>query len=566
MLNELYIKNFAIIDDLRIGFSSGLTILSGETGAGKSIIINAINLLLGNRASSKLIRTGAEFAEIEGIFTIDPLHPLAAHLKENHYDAANELIIRRIISSKDRHRIYINDRSATIQLLKTVTQNLVGITSQHAHQGLLQEEQQLDILDRYADLHPLRGALKQQYQQLLPLLEHLKQLESQKMHQDERRELLRYQKNEILSAALQPDEDGALEKRRHQLKNAESLQEHISRSLSILYSSDGAVMERLKEIQKTIEAAAALDETLSPLSQQVAESLFQLEEVVYELQSRASSPPMDPQELESIEDRLYLLQRLKKKYGGSLQAIIDYLDRIDAELGTLEGIDDRIGETASQVEAMQTQLKKLALRLSEKRQHAAQQMRKQVVEELAHLQMPQTEFQVGFTTNRTHSDSPAGMRIEDAVIGESGIDQISFLIAPNVGEPPKPLKSIASGGELSRVVLALKIISAESDAVETVIFDEVDAGIGGGVAENIGQKLSALSKYHQVICITHLPQIAKFGKQHYKIEKKVARGRTHTTIAALDEKKRLQEIARMLGGVKITQATLNHARDLLQST
>jgi DNA repair protein RecN (Recombination protein N) len=475
------------------------------------------------------------------------------------------LFVRRIISSKDRHRIYINGRAATIQLLKTVTLNLVGIASQHAHQGLLQEDQQLHMLDQFAGLQPLRGTLASQYHQLLPLIQHLKLLESRKMQQNERKALLEFQKKEITEAALEPDEDVRLEKKRFRLKNAETLQQHLSQSVNALYSADGAILERLIDTQKIIEKAAELDDALTKVSQQMADAIYRLEDMAHELQSRFDGAAMDPKALESIEDRLYLIHRLKKKYGGSLASVFDYLDRIEEELSGVERIDDEIAEASSQIETLQTQLQELARDLSVKRMRAAREMRTRVIAELAQLKMPKTEFQVSFESKSMAPDSLPEIAIDGKIIGETGIDNISFLIAPNVGEPPKPLKSIASGGELSRVVLALKIILAETDAVETVIFDEVDAGIGGGVAETIGQKLSMLAKYHQVLCITHLPQIAKFGGHHFKIEKIVANGRTHTTIAPLNEKHRLQEIARMLGGVKITTATLNHARDLLQN-
>jgi DNA repair protein RecN (Recombination protein N) len=566
MLHELYIKNFAIIDDLRIRFSAGLTILSGETGAGKSIIINAINLLMGNRASSKLIRTGEDIAEIEGLFAIHSASGIAALLKANDFDSSEELIIRRIISRKERHRIYINGRLATIQLLKTITQNMVAIASQHAHQGLLQEEQQLEILDQYAGLHPLRQSLADLYHRLIPMIRHLKKLEVQKTQQIERKELLEYQKKELLEAAPQPGEDDKLEKRRSLLKNAETFHKLISQCITTLYSSDGAIMERLKETQKDLAKAAELDDSLALAKTQVAETIYQLEDVILELQSYANNAMMDPKELETIEDRLYALHRLKKKYGGSLSEVITYLDTIDKEIGVVEKIDSTIAETASQIDTLQTQLGELAISLSLKRKQAAKTLRMKVIEELAQLQMPNTEFQVHFQSEAAAVASSPGHIYRDMNIHDSGIDSLSFLIAPNVGEPPKPLKSIASGGELSRVVLALKIILAETDAVETVIFDEVDAGIGGGVAEIIGQKLSTLAAYHQVICITHLPQIAKFGRHHFKINKKVANGRTLTTISPLNKQLRLKEIARMLGGVNITQATLDHARDLLQKS
>ncbi|MFC1489121.1 DNA repair protein RecN [Thermodesulfobacteriota bacterium] len=563
MLQELSIRNFTIIDDLQISFSNGLTILSGETGAGKSIIINAVNLLLGSRASAKLIRTGAETAELEALFHIARSSRISEIMEENGLDASEGLLIRRIISRTNRHKNYINGRLCTIQQLNSITKNLASISGQHTHQGLLQEEQHLMILDQFGNLTPLRGEVYACFHEIEPLIQKLKNLGDLRDRQTEHLKLLEFQKKEIIEAALTPGEDAALEREKVRLKNAEALYQTIHDSIEQLYSAQGAIVERLFEVKKNLEKACQIDPELSPKAEKITETTFHIEDIAEELRTYLGNLQVDENRLEEIEERLDTLSKLKRKYGKSIKDVLWHLESIDHELSNLKNISETITKTEERISKLHEKLSRLAIKLSKKRKQMAEMLSKKVVKELSSLEMSDTKFHVSLQTIPAGDHTDPYLVIEGNATSETGIDRSTFLIAPNVGEPLKPLSHIVSGGELSRVVLALKAILAKTESVETIVFDEVDAGIGGSVAEVVGKKLSSLARHHQIICITHLAQIAKFGDYHFRISKKVSRGRTQSLINLLDETERIKEIARMLGGEKITQATLDHAHEML---
>jgi DNA repair protein RecN (Recombination protein N) len=565
MLQELSISNFAIIDDLRISFSGGLTILSGETGAGKSIIINAVNLLLGSRAAATLIRSGQETAELEALFHIKDQPGIVQIMKKNGYDPAEGLLIRRLISRKDRHRIYINGRLATIGLLNLITENLASISGQHVHQGLLKEEQQLAIIDQFGGLTPERNSVYRCFHEIAPLMRDLNDLKAKKDRQTEHIRLLEFQKKEILDAELIPGEDAALEQERIRLKNSEALFQTARDSIEILYDSQGAVVEQLSLVKTNLEKAALIDPLLGSSAKRISEMAFNVEDIAEELRTYLKKIEMDESRLGDVEDRLDVINKLNRKYGGSLDAVFLRLESMEQELLNLESLAEDISGAEKRLSILHNRLVELTTTLSQKRKKTAKILAESVEKELASLKMPQTKFQVFFRTVPADISNDPYLTVEKNVAYETGIDQAVFLIAPNVGEPLKPLSHIVSGGELSRVVLALKAILAQTEAVETIVFDEVDAGIGGGVAEVVGKKLSTLAKRHQIICITHLPQIAKFGDHHFIISKHVSDGRTKTSINCLSIPERIDEIARMLGGEKITQATLDHAREMLKS-
>ncbi len=565
MLQELAIRNFAIIDDLKISFPGNLTVLSGETGAGKSIILNAVNLLLGSRAKATLIRTGAEVAELEALFQIAPKSDVANIMEKHGYDASEGLLVRRLISRSDNNRIYINGRLSTMQILNSITENLASISGQHAHQGLLKEDQHLLILDQFGGLISLREEVFQCFHKTLPLIEKLHNLTSTKEKQAERIELLEFQKKEITEASMTLAEDAALEKERTILKNGEALYQSVNGSIEELYSAQGSIVERLVEVKKNLEKAGRIDSQLTLKAEGVAGVTFNLEDMVESLRTYLKTIQIDEKRLEAVEDRIDTLQRLKRKYGGSIEAVFKHLDSISQELSGIENISGTIADTEKELLILHKKFVQLAETLSGKRKETAKILAKKVVTELDSLEMAKTRFQISLKNIPADEKSYSHLVVNGNLLTETGLDRATFLIAPNIGEALKPLASIASGGELSRVVLAMKAILAETDSVETVVFDEVDAGIGGGVAEVVGKKLSCLADHHQVICITHLPQIAKFANQHFCISKSVSDGRTSTSINPLNEKDRLKEIARMLGGVEITQATLDHAREMLET-
>jgi DNA repair protein RecN (Recombination protein N) len=565
MLKELSIKNFTIIENLHICFSDGLTILSGETGAGKSIIINAVNLLLGSRASAKLIRTGVETAELEALFKITPESRVFKILDEQGSKASEELLIRRIISRGDRHRIYINGHLATIQMLNQATENLASISGQHAHQGLLKEDLQLMIIDQFGGLTPIRNKIYRLFHKIVPLIQKLRKLNNIRDRQAEHINLLEFQKKEILDASIKHREDASLEQEKIRLKNGEELYSAVYSSIEDLYSAKGAVVERLVEVKKNLDKATAIDPELTPRAKELSEATFRIEDIAEELRTYLKIITIDDKRLEEVESRLDILTRLKRKYGGTLEAVISHLETIDQDLSGIENISGQINDIETKLSELHRELSGLSLELSSKRSQTAKLLAKKVEKELASLRMSGTKFKISLQTIPANDNSDPHLVVKANTINETGIDQANFLIAPNVGEDLKPMASVASGGELSRIVLALKAILAEKGSVETLVFDEVDAGIGGSVAEAVGKKLSKLARYHQIICITHLPQIAKFGDNHFRITKNVSHGRTITSINPLNEKDRIKEIARMLGGMEITKTTLDHAREMLKS-
>ncbi len=564
MLQELAIKNFAIIDDLRIHFAEGLTILSGETGAGKSIIINAVNLLLGSRATAKMIRTGEDTAEVEALFLLQADSPTARKLAEQGYTATKELLVKRIISAGNRHKVYINGSLATMQALQQITTNLASISGQHAHQHLLKEDSHLLILDRFAGLDPLRREVEDAFGRLLPLLKERDRLQALQQRRQDQMDLLTFQKTEIESAAPAPGEDSRLENEKKRLKNANELYSLVHHCLEGLYDAQGSVIEQLATVRKSLEDAGRLDENLEARLQTATDLEARLEDLVADLRHYRDTVHLDEGRLDEVEERLDLLVRLKKKYGPTIEEVLARLHAIEAELAGLENIGGEIEKTEAAIADCHAGLSRSARKLSRQRQQAAQTFSQRLEAELDRLKMEGTRFDIVFSSTPADDRTDPFLTVDGRQVQETGLDRVVFHIAPNPGEALKPLAAIASGGELSRVILALKALLADRESVETVVFDEVDAGIGGETAEIVGKKLQELAACHQLVCITHLAQIAKFGRHHYKIEKQVEAGRTTTRITPLAAQERIREIARMSGGEEITATTLAHAEEMLQ--
>lgn len=562
MLSELAIKNFAIIDDIRISFSRGFSVLTGETGAGKSIIIEAVNLLLGGRAASDLVRTGEKIAELEATFDIEPGSPAALIMADQDMDPNEGLMIRRVISASGKHKVYINSRQSTMQLLKQVTCNLAGISSQHAHQSLFNEENHLSILDRFAKTQTLAAEVRHLYNALNPLVRQIHELRAGADQTDQENDFLKFQIDEIKAANIRADEDETLQKERLRLKNGTEILTCVTSAVDELFSRENAILERLGRIRNDLEKRSALDPALVQIAGKASQALFDLEDLAEELRIYTSRIDLDPEHLDRTEERLDLIQRLKRKYGGTLEQLFKRYADMQSRLEQTGNVEQRIARLEKEAEEIAATLREKAMTLSEKRKAGAETLGHLAEKELGELEMGNTRFVVFL--GHIPADETGYFTVDKRLISPTGMDRVSFLISPNPGEEPRPLSRIASGGELSRVVLALKAILSRTEALGTLVFDEVDSGVGGKTSDKVGKKLRALAETYQVICITHLAQIARFGTSHFRIEKKVHNGRTATAITPLaDMESRVAEIARMIGGEKITSTTLAHAREML---
>ena len=565
MLNELSIKNFAIIDDIRISFADGFSVLTGETGAGKSIIIEAVNLLLGSRASSDLVRSGCDHAELEAFFDIDDQSGAAEIMQKQGMDASEGLMLRRIIAATGKSRVFINSRQSSLDLLKQLTADLAGVSSQHAQQGLLKEENHLQILDEFAGTTTLRDEVRNCYHKLVPLKKEVLELQAALDKKTQEQELINFQLNEIRDAAILPNEDEELEKKRQSLLNASKIFESVNRSIHELYDKEDSLMEKMAIIKNDLEKAAAVDEALQAVSQQISGTLYEFQDMVQELRRISSAIDLDPESLEIAEQRRDLLAKLKRKYGGTLEAVFQKAEYLEGRLTETKDIESRIENCQADIKLLLKELTDKAVHLSELRKTKAQDLIFGAAKELQSLEMGKARFDVSFS-RRPPKDEEDISTHEGEKIGPDGVDKIAFLLSSNPGEDPKPLSKIASGGELSRIVLALKAVLSGTKSLETLIFDEVDAGIGGAVSEKVGLKLKQLSSTQQIICITHLAQIAKYAENQFRISKAVEDGRTYTTIVPLaSESERIEEIARMIGGANITDATRLHAQEMLMS-
>ena len=552
MLSEIAIKNLAIIDDIRIRLESGLNILTGETGAGKSIIINAINIILGDRANSRVIRTGENFAEIEAEFIINNDKLTKKVLDANGFNSKDGLIVRRIISSNNRHKIYINGRLSTSQTLKEITKGLASVSGQHEHQSLLDEKNYIFLLDGFAGLNSKRKKLSDFYHEILSFEEKIKDLKSEKSEFEKNAELLDFQKKEIEEAFLMdPEEDSLLANELKIMRNAKKLKEISEKSSSLLYSGNNSVSETLALIKKDLSTASAIDENFFSFMSQLESVYEEISDMGRSILEYTDRLETDENTILIKEERLELINRLKHKYGGNISAILDHYSKISDITSDMGELDIFISSMEEDLNEKRSVYFSFAEKLSLKRKKAAKVLETEISSSIKELDMPYARFYVKI-------DSDSGR------LSESGIDRVMFFISPNPGEEPKPIMDTASGGELSRLILAIKSSTAESDNVSTIIFDEADAGIGGQAAEKTGEKIKKISKNTQVICITHLPQLAKFADHHYYIEKNVENNRTRTSIKYLSAEERIQEIARMISGDNFTETALTNARELIE--
>lgn len=562
MLLELHIENLAIIDKLRIDFTEGLNVLTGETGAGKSIIINALNLILGDKATHDVIRSHEEEGLIEALFDISANPQVSQWLRDQGIETEDNLVIKRVLSRKERGRIYLNGQLATKQMASRIGEELLNIYGQHQHQVLRKVENHLDILDEFGGMLSLRAAFQEAYREIKGIEKRLRELRAEQERAERERELWIFQVKEIEAAHLRTGEEEELTRDRNLLKNAQRLMQLAQTCDQVLYSDGDSLVERLGKVEQDMEALTELDPSLSQLKGTISSALLQLEEASAELKGYISKIDLDPNRVEEIELRIDEIQRLKRKHkASSVEEILAYKEKIEQ---ALQGVAD-LGAEIARLERTRKEgggkILELTRKLSEGRRTAVSQLKREVEDELATLGMQRTTFEVGMKAISPGGDS---LEIEGTIIGPRGGEEIEFLISPNVGEEPRPLSKIASGGELSRIMLAIKKILTKGGVDQTLLFDEVDAGIGGEAAEVVGSKLRDLARYHQILCVTHLPQIAAFGQTHYRVTKGEVSGRTVTSVERLRDEMVVEEIARMLGGKGITDTTRAHAEEMVR--
>jgi DNA repair protein RecN (Recombination protein N) len=554
MLRELRIKNFTIIDDLSIKFETGLNVLTGETGAGKSIIVDAIGIILGDKASPDMIKTGSKESSIEAYFD-NKNHPL---LKELEIDSDDGIIIRRNISSHGKGRAYINDTSVSLQTLAVIGESLIDIHGQHEHQGLLKKDSHLFFLDAFAGLIEDAASLQVLYNEVISLRNRVNELKERIRERSQRIEFLRFQINEIDSANLRHGEKEAIEEEMKILLNLSKLKESSETAYRLLYDSEGACLEQMSNAASRIRDMVNFDPGAKGILDIVESAIPQIEDAALLLRKFKDKYDIDPQKLSEIDERLDLIKRLEKKYGEGIDEILRYKSNAEEELKGLVTAEEQQETFEAGLNAKYNELKAMAEGLSQKRKAIAKSMEKMVVSELHELGFQKADFKVDIK--------------KKDIVTAIGIDDVEFLFSANPGEPPKPLIKVASGGELSRIMLALKCIEiqktedrrqkTDKKSNKTLIFDEVDAGIGGITAQHVGNRLKAISNNYQVICITHLPQIAAMADNHLKVEKVMGKDVVKVGIEPLSGSKRQDEIARMLSG-KITDMSLKHAKELL---
>jgi DNA repair protein RecN (Recombination protein N) len=552
LLSELSIKNFAIIETLSISFEKGLTVLSGETGAGKSIIIDAIHLLVGGRGSAEFVRHGEEKAEIEGLFQLDDGHPCFLKAREFGIEIEEGMVVlKRDISRAGKSVCRVNGKLVTISTLREIGSALVDIHGQHEHQELMDETHHLLLLDQFG-INEIASSLEEyqtifhRYEQTLNKLKHLSENEQQTAH---RLDLIQFQLDEIQNANLKLNEDEELFEEKRKLSNFERIFETIQSSYAALQGEQKG-LDWISLVMGNLESAAALDTAYQPIFESVSNSFYMLEDATRTLRNELDHLEYDPERLNVIEERLTEINQLKRKYGNSIVEILEYAAKIEEEIETLQNKETHIDQLEKDLSSLRKDLNLEAKQLTDIRKKWAEKLTKLIHKELKELYMAKTVFQIRFASGGHYT--------------KNGTDKVEFYITTNPGEPLKSLSKIASGGELSRIMLALKSIFSKHQGVTSIIFDEVDTGVSGRVAQAIAEKIYKVAIDSQVLCISHLPQVAAMADTHLLISKITKNGRTKASVAFLTDEEKIKEIGRMISGVEITDLTKKHAEELLQ--
>lgn len=552
MLRNLQVRDFAIVDRIEIEFDDGMTVLTGETGAGKSILVDSLGLVLGERGSAQLVRDGAKRAEFAADFDVAKLEAARDWLTEHALDQDNECLLRRVVSAEGRSRAFINGNPVPLAQLKTLGEKLLDIHGQHFHQSLGHRSIQRDLLDHFAGLQKQRQRTETHYTEWQELASHLQQLREAESDRASRLDLLRFQIQELETLGLSPGEVDELSVERQKLQHSDRLAEGVNHALLRLFDDEAGNANRLvAEALRSIEPLVEYDQNLEPVLELLNGASIQVAEAADSLRRYGDTVDMDPQRRDWVEERLDAIQTAARKHRVTPTDLPELFKKLQHEFDELDHAEERGRELEGRVAAAKAEFLSLAQALSKSRRKAAKSFAGKVTEAMGGLGMPGGVFEIKLTTLDAESARPWG------------IDAIEFLISANPGQSPQPLAKIASGGELSRMSLAIQVIASDGSTIPTMVFDEVDSGVGGGVAEMVGRRLQELGSSRQVLCVTHLPQVASLAHQHLRVSK-VSDGKfTRTNVQALKKEERIEELARMLGGVEITRKTLAHAAEML---
>ena len=552
MLTNLQIRDFAIVDQIGVEFQPGMTVLTGETGAGKSILVDAVALVLGERGSSQLVRNGARRAEFSAEFDVSSMPEVRAWLDEQALDQDDECLLRRVINADGRSRAFVNGNAVTMQQLKALGEMLLDIHGQHFHQSLGRRPIQRDLLDHYGELLSFRGDTATAYTQWQALQERLDRLQSADADRASRLDLLTFQLQELVALDAQADELVQLQTERQKLKNSGALADGVSTALDRLSEQEGGnANSLLADAARAIESLVDFDSEVGPILELIESASIQVAEASDALQRYGESIDMDPARRDWVEERLDAFQTIARKHRVGPDELPELCEKLRDELDELSHAEERGRELEKEVVAAEADYRKRADSLSAKRKKAAKAFSAAVTATMGTLGMPGGVFEA--SVSLLPEDEPRSW----------GIDNIEFLISANPGQPPMPLSRVASGGELSRMSLAIQVIASDGSAIPTMVFDEVDSGVGGSVAEMVGRRLRELGEHRQVLCVTHLPQVASLADQHFRISKVSDGKATRTSACELGKDERIEELARMLGGVEITQKTIDHAAEML---
>jgi DNA repair protein RecN (Recombination protein N) len=562
MLRELRIKNFAVIDEVALALGAGLNVLTGETGAGKSIILDALGLLSGARVTSDVIRHGQEEASVEALFETVPA-TVKEKLAGAGVEVADDLVVRRVVSRGGKNRVYLGGSLCPLNLLSEIGPAIVHIYGQHEHHTLLKPETHIELLDLFGGLSGAVELMGEKFSAFAGAWAAVKHARQALEERRKERGLLESQVEEIAKARLRENEEAELQAKKNILVHAEKLYQGCRQGEELLYEGDNALIAPLGRYGNKLKELAQVDGALTNAAELLQGALAQLEEASMELRRYAGKMHFEPGALDQLEDRLAELHRLKRKYNGGVEDILRVQAQAQAELKALDRGEGELPDLERAFETARQNVWQAAGDLSMERQRVAKRFKRDVEQELSGLGMPQTAFEVKFLEREEKSDEPP-IYVGGKKLSALGIDEIEFYFSPNPGEPPKPIARIASGGELSRLMLAIKSLALAPGAIPTLLFDEVDAGIGGGVAEIVGKKLKKVAASHQVLCVTHLPQIAALADSHQLVYKEIVKDHSTTHVKKLNDQERVEEVARMLGGIKITDKTRKHAEEMVR--